>query len=183
MKLLSQKVPSLVEGAYVEGWGGKQTHSAKASREEKTITLGVPNARATVYVGICVGKWASLEEGELKGLGKFYPTEMGGWLPGRGLEGKGVEAGKQRTWRKWIVLLWLGSWVWVEHSGYQLGSDHGSRRLKSLGFGKPLKASHRAACGGGTMCVGGLCLCGECQIQGWTLTKCEWEWRKWGEEK
>ena len=61
---------------------------------------------------------------ELEGLGKFYPTEMGGWLPGRRLEGKGVEAGKQRTWRKWIVLLWLGSWVWVEHSGYQLVSDH-----------------------------------------------------------
>ena len=78
MKLFSQKVPSLVEGAYVEGWGGKHTHSAKASREEKTRTLGVPNARATVYVEMCVRKWAILEEGELEGLGKFYPTEMGG---------------------------------------------------------------------------------------------------------
>ena len=47
-----------------------------------------------------MGKWASLEEGELEGLGKIYPTEMGGWLPGRGLQGKGVEAGKQGELRE-----------------------------------------------------------------------------------
>lgn len=94
MKLLSQKVPSLVEGVYVEGLESRHIQQKSAERK-KTRTLGVPNARVTVYVGICVGKRASLEEGELEGLGKIYPTEMGGWLPGRGLQGKDVEAGKQ----------------------------------------------------------------------------------------
>ena len=105
MKLLSQKGPSLVEGEYVEGLESRHIQQKPAERK-KTRTLGVPNARATVYVGICVRKRASLEDGELEGLGKIYLTEMGGWLPGRGLQGRGmasrrglqgkdVEAGKQ----------------------------------------------------------------------------------------
>lgn len=67
--------------AFSKSW----VRDGDASKEERTRALGAYGAGATC-LGMCVGKWASLEEAVMGGLGKdLSPQRWGGgcWLPDR----------------------------------------------------------------------------------------------------